>query len=123
MHVDPLVIGIIESLTNKDIEYTDLALTCYIVLRKDRRERRGGRVILYIIEFFQAYEITLKSEGDCEEAIRCNIATKSKGECVIMGDFRHGQIRWKSLESAGGGDHQFLLTQDYFLTQSEVGMC
>ena len=42
----------------------------------------------------------------------------SKGECVIMGDFNHGHIQWKSLESAGGDDHQFLLlTQDCFLTQ------
>ena len=42
----------------------------------------------------------------------------SKGECVIMGDFNHGNIQWNTLESAGGDDHQFLLlTQDYFLTQ------
>ena len=35
-----------------------------------------------------------------------------------MGDFNHGHIQWKSLESAGGDDHQFLLlTQDCFLTQ------
>ena len=31
----------------------------------------------------------------------------------MMGDFNHGHIEWESLESAGGGDHQFLLlTQD-----------
>ena len=35
------------------------------MFRKDRRERGGG-VILYIKEFIQAYEITLKSEADCE---------------------------------------------------------
>ena len=35
-----------------------------------------------------------------------------------MNDFNHGHIQWKSLESAGGDDHQFLLlTQDCFLTQ------
>ena len=35
-----------------------------------------------------------------------------------MGDFNHGHIQWKSLVSAGGDDHQFLLlTQDCFLTQ------
>ena len=39
------------------------------MFRKDRRERRGGGVILYIKESIQAYEITLKSEADCEEAI------------------------------------------------------
>ena len=34
------------------------------------------------------------------------------------GDFSHGHIQWKSLESTGGGDQQFLLLiQDSFLTQ------
>ena len=40
------------------------------MFRKDRRERRGGGVILYIKESIQAYEITLKSEADCEEALK-----------------------------------------------------
>ena len=35
-----------------------------------------------------------------------------------MGDFNHGHIQWKSLESTGGEDQQFLLLiQDSFLTQ------
>ena len=102
-------------------------------------EKRGGGVIFYIKESLQAYEITLKSETDCEEAICCNIVTKnstlttgvvyhspsigqeedvklqkairevSKGECAIMGYFNHVHIQWESLESAGGDDHQFLL--------------
>ena len=33
--------------------------------------------MLYIKESIQAYEITLKSEIDCEEAIWCNIVTKN----------------------------------------------
>ena len=46
------------------------------------------------------------------------ITEVSKGECVIMGDFNHGHIQWKSLESAGGDDRQFvLLTQNCFRTQ------
>ena len=39
------------------------------MFRKDIRHRRGGGVILYIKEYIQAYEITLKSEANCEEAI------------------------------------------------------
>ena len=39
------------------------------MFRKDRRERRGGGVIVCIKESIQAYEKTLKSEADCEEAI------------------------------------------------------
>ena len=83
---------------------------------------------IYVKESIQTYEITLKSEADCEEAIWCNIVTKnstltigvvyrspnigqeedeklqkairemSKGECVIMGEFNHGHIQCKSLE-------------------------
>ena len=42
----------------------------------------------------------------------------SKGECIIIGDFNHGHIQWKSVESTGGENQQFLLLiQDSFLTQ------
>ena len=35
-----------------------------------------------------------------------------------MGDLNHGHIQWKSLESTGGEDQQFLLLiEDSFLTQ------
>ncbi|MBA1446783.1 MAG: hypothetical protein FE835_18145 [Gammaproteobacteria bacterium] len=146
--IDPHIIGITESWAHKDILDAELALTGYVMFRKDRQERKGGGVILYIKECIQAYEVQLKSEADCEEAIWCNIVTRhstltiglvyrspnigheedvklqnaiketSKGECVIMGDFNHGHIQWKSLESAGGDDQQFLfLIQDCFLTQ------
>ena len=47
------------------------------MFRKDRRERRGGGVILYIKESIQAHEMTLKSEADFEEALWCNIVTKN----------------------------------------------
>ena len=41
-----------------------------------------------------------------------------KGECIIMGDFNHGYIQWRSLENTGGEDQQFLfLIQESFLTQ------
>ena len=138
--IDPHVIGITESWANKDIVDAELG---YVKFRKDRREIRGGGVILSIKEYIQAYEITLTSEADCEEAIWCNIVTRNstltigvvyqqeedvklqnairevcKGECVIMGDLNHGHIQWESLESAGGDDHQFLLLKHYcFFTQ------
>ena len=42
----------------------------------------------------------------------------SKGECIIMGDYNHGHIKWKFLESIEGDDQQFLfLIQESFLTQ------
>ena len=143
-YVDLHIIGITETWANKDIVDAELALTGYVMFRKDRRERRGGGVVLYITEFIQVYEITLKSVAVCEEAIWCNIVTRnstltigvvyrspnigqeedvklqkakrevSKGERVIMGDFNHVHIQWESLESAGGDDLQFLLLTGLF---------
>ena len=116
--------------------------------RRDRIGRRGGGVILYVKESIQAYEIKLEREADYDEAVWCKIVSGnkkitiglvhrspnineddnikiqnaikevSKGECIIMGDFNHGHIQWKFLESTGGEDQQFLfLIQDSFLTQ------
>ena len=146
--IDPHIIGITESWVNTDITDAELGLTGYIMLRRDRKGRRGGGVILYVKESIQAYKIKLEREADCVEAVWYKIvsgnstltiglvyrspnidkedSTKmqnaikevSKGECIIMGDFNHGHIEWKSLESTGGEDQQFLfLIQDSFLTQ------
>ena len=44
--------------------------------------------------------------------------TVSKGDCIIMGDFNHGDIKWDTLQSTGVEDSTFLcLVQDNFLTQ------
>ena len=79
----------------------------------------------------------LKREANCDKAVWCNIVTGNstltiglvylspnineednrkiqnaieevrKGECIIMGDFNHGRLQWKSLESTGGGANSF----------------
>ena len=42
----------------------------------------------------------------------------SKGDCIIIGDFNHGNIKWDSLHITGVEDSTFLcLVQDNFLTQ------
>ena len=146
--IEPDIIGITESWAHKDMVDAELMLPGYVMFRKDRQERMGGGVIMYIKDSIQAYELQMEKEAECEEAIWCNIATKnstlaigliyrspniqqeddeklhnaikeiSKRECVIMGDFNHGHIQWKSLESVGRDDQQFvLLIQDCFLTQ------
>ena len=145
--IDPHIIGITESRANTDITDAELGLRGYVMFRRDRIGRRGGGVMLYVKESIQAYEIKLESEADYDEAVWCKIVsgnskltiglvyrspnineadnTKiqnaikevSKGECIIMGDFNHGHIQWKSLESTGGDDQQFLfLIQESFLT-------
>ena len=146
--IDPHIIGINESWANTDITDAELGLTGYIMFRRDRIRRRGGGVILYVKESIQADEIKLESEADYDEAVWCKIVSRnskltiglvyrspnineedntktqnatnevSKGECIIMGDFSHSHIQWKSLESTGGEDQQFLfLIQQSFLTQ------
>ena len=49
----------------------------------------------------------------------CNaIREVSKGDCIVMGDFNHGNIQWDTLESTGVEDQQFMcLIQDNFLIQ------
>ena len=118
------------------------------MFRRDRIGRRGVGVILYVKESIQVDEIKLEGEADCDEVVWCKIVsgnskvtiglayrspkineedkTKmqnvikevSKGECIIMGDFNHGRIQWKSLENTRGEDQQFIfLIQNSFLTQ------
>ena len=146
--IDPLIIGITESWANIYIRDAELGPTGYVMFRRYRIGRRGGGVILYVKEYIQAYEIKLEREADCDEAVSCKrvsgnstltiglvyrspnineedntkiqnaIKEVSKGECIIMGDFRHGHIQWKSLESTGGEDQQFLfLIQDSLFNQ------
>ena len=40
--------------------------------------------------------------------IQIAIKEVNKGECIIMGDFNHGHIQWKSLEVTWGYDQQFI---------------
>ena len=146
--IKPHIIGITESWANNDITNAELGLEGYVMFRKDRIGRRGGGVLLYIKDTIPAYEVQLQEEADCNEAIWCNLVTGhtaviigvvyrcpnitkqnnekihnainevSKGDCIIMGDFNHGNIKWDTLQSTGVEDSTFLcLVQDNFLTQ------
>ena len=111
------------------------------MFRKDRMGRRGGGVLLYIKETIPAYEVQLQEEADCKEALWCNLVTGhttvtigvvyrcpnitiqnnekihnaisevSKGDCIIMGDFNHGNIKWDSQQSTGVEDQKCLCLQ------------
>ena len=146
--IKPHIIGINESWANNDITNAELGLEGYVMFRKDRIGRRGGGVLLYIKDTIPAYEVQLQEEADCNEAIWCNLVTGhttviigvvyrcpnitkqnnekihnainevSKGDCIIMGDFNHGNIKWDTLQSTGVEDSTYLcLVQDNFLTQ------
>ena len=146
--IKPHIIGITESWANNGITDAELGLEGYVMFRKDRMGRRGGGVLLYINETIPAYEVQLQEEADCNEAIWCTLVTGhttvtigvvyrcpnitkqnnekihnaisevSKGDCIIMGDFNHGNIKWDTLQSTGVEDQKLLcLVQDNFLTQ------
>ena len=55
-NINPHIIDITESWANKETSDAELGLTGYVMFRRDRIERRGGGVILYIKESIQAYE-------------------------------------------------------------------
>ena len=121
------------------------------MFRKDIMGRRGRGVLLYIKDTIPAYEIQLQEEADCKEAIwyklvtghttvtigvvyRCPNITKqnnekihngksevSKGDCIIVRDFKHGNIKWDTLGSTGVEYQKCLcLVQDNFVTQHIV---
>ena len=146
--IKPHIIGITESWANNDITDAELGLEGYVIFRKDKMGKGGGGVLLYIKETIPAYEEQLQEEADCKEALWCNLVTGhttitigvvyrcpnitiqnnekvhnaisevSKGDCIIMGDFNLGNIKWDSKQSTGVEDQQFLcLVQDNFLTQ------
>ena len=122
------------------------------MFRKDRMGRREGGVLLYIKETIPAYEVQIQEEADCNEAIWCKLVTGhttvtigvvyrcpnitkennekihnaisevSKGDCIIMGDFNHGDINWDTLQSTGVEDHTFLYPTCIRTNQSNKGI-
>ena len=100
-------------------------------------------MLLYIKETIPAYEVQLPEQAGCNEAIWCKLVTGhttvtigvvyrcsnitkhniekihnaitevSKGDCIIMGDFNHGNIKWDALQNTGVEDQTCLcLIQD-----------
>ena len=145
--IQPHIIGITESWANNDITDAELGLEGYVMFRKDRMGRRGGGALLYTKDTIPAYEVQLQEEADCNEAIWCKLVTGhtivtigvvyrcpnitkqnnekihnaisevSIGDCIIMGDFNHGHIKWDSLQSTWVEDQRCVcLVQDTFLT-------
>ena len=140
MIIKPHIIGITESWANNDITDAELRLEGCVMFRKYRIGIRGGGLLLYIKETIPAYEVQLQDETDCNEAIWCKLVTGhtavtigvvyrypnitkqnkekihndisevSKGNCIIMEGFNHGDIKWDTLQS-------MCLVQDNFLTQ------
>ena len=67
--IKPHIIGIIESWAHNDITDAELGLEGYVMFRKDRIGQKGGGVLLYSKDTIPAYEVQLRDEADCSEAI------------------------------------------------------
>ena len=111
-------------------------------------KKGGGVILYIKENIPAAYEVQLSEEADCNEDIWCKLVTGhttvtigvvyrcpnitkqnnekihnaisevSKGECIIMGDFNHGNIKWDTQQSTGVEYQKFVcLVQDNFLTQ------
>ena len=52
---------------------------------------------------YRCPNITKESNEKIQNAIR----EVNKGDCIVMGDFNHGNIQWDTLESTGVEDQQF----------------
>ena len=104
-------------------------------------------MLLYIKETTPSYEVQLSEQADYKEAIWCKLVTghttvtigvvyrcpnitkqnnekihnavteASKGDCIIMGDLNHGNIKWDTRQSIGIDDQHLCLIQDNVLTQ------
>ena len=74
--IKPHIIGITESWAHNDItDDAELGLEGYAMFMKDILGRRGGGVLLYIKQTIPAYEVQLKEEAVCNEAIWCKLVT------------------------------------------------
>ena len=59
-----------------------------------------------------------KHKKESNAKIQNAIREVSKGDCIVMGDFNHGNIQWDTLESTGFEDQPFVcLIQDNCLIQ------
>ena len=95
-------------------------------------------MLLYIKENIPAHEVQLSEEADSNDAIWCKLVTGhttvtigvvyrcpnitkqnnekihnaisevSKGECIIMGEFNHGNIKWEYTQQSTGVEDQKL---------------
>ena len=73
-----------------------------------------GHTTVTIVVVYRCLNITKQNN----EKIHNAISEVSKGDCIIMGDFNHENIKWDTQHSTGVEDQKVLcLVQDNFLTQ------
>ncbi|PKU40284.1 glycerol kinase [Limosa lapponica baueri] len=89
-----------------------VAIEGYKLFRRDRQGRRGGGVALYVKEWLESEEMSLKpSLGSDEDRV------ESLWALVLMGDFNHPDICWEGYTARHVQSRKFLqCLDDNFLT-------
>ena len=73
------VLGVAESWTNDKILDAEIAISGYEMFRKDRMDKRGGGVLLYVKEGYTAVNVSDRTKGKCE-TVWVNIGDSKKGD-------------------------------------------
>ena len=76
--INPHIICITESWPNKYVTDAELGLEWYLMFRKDRMGRRGGGLLFYVKYTIPSYEVQLRDEADCKEAVWCKLVAGHK---------------------------------------------
>ena len=67
---------------------------------------------------WSSISLSLYNQQNNGKKIHNAISEVSKGDCIIMGVFNYGNIKWDTQQSTGVEDQQFVcLVQDNLLTQ------
>ena len=142
----PNIIGITETWENSKIENSEISFEGYQTFRKDRKDRIGGGVLLYIRNDIKAVrreifehieaetiwcEIFIGGEGTLigvsyrsptssvkeDEILFQMIGNASDKKLMLMGDFYFGNINWITHEACGQSKNFLDCVNDNFLHQ------
>ena len=138
MNLDPDIIGVTETWAHDGVMNSELNLNGYTMFRKDRLNRRGGGLLLYIKEHLSATSNEEMGNTNFKESVWCDINNNGSelllGVCyrspdsdnlndgalhdllytlcdkdvIIFGDFNHRTIDWDSLSARNRQDTLFL---------------
>ena len=142
----PHIIGITETWGNSKIENSEISFDGYQTFRKDRKDRIGGGVLLYIRNDIKAVHREIFENIDAE-TIWCEIFIGEEGTLIgvsyrspmssveedkilfqmignasgkklmLMGDFNFGNINWITHEACGQSKNFLDCINDNFLHQ------
>ena len=145
------ILGIAESWTNENITEGEIKIQGYETFRKDRGDKRGGGVLMYVKEGYTAVNISDKTKGLCEtvwvtvgsgkkddlvlgvcyrspaadvlydENLIEEIEQFASGRATIMGDFNYGDIDWGTMQADRYSSKNFINRTQDLFLTQHVG--